>query len=122
MSSYRASRSCLSFEQALASFHNDKGLPFAEVLPAIVVAKAFADEEVDFGDTAASVFTPAVVLWAFLSQALEEDKSCRAAVSRIQAQLVASGKQPCSLDTGDYCRARAKIPCTVLERLALEAG
>jgi putative transposase len=122
MSSYRASRSCLSFEQALASFHNDKGLPFAEVLPAIVVAKAFADEEVDFGDTADSVFTPAVVLWAFLSQALEEDKSCRAAVSRIQAQLVASGKQPCSLDTGDYCRARAKIPCTVLERLALEAG
>jgi putative transposase len=122
MSSYSTSRVCLSFEQALASFHNDEGLPFAEVLPADVVEQAFADEEVAFGDADESVFTPAVTLWAFLSQVLEEDKSCRAAVSRIQALQVASGHKPCSLDTAAYCRARAKLPAVVLQRLALETG
>src|SRR5271169_42418 len=122
MSSYCASRVCLSFAQALASFHNDEGLPFAEVLPADVVERAFADDEVAFGDTEDSVFTPAVMLWAFLSQVLEEDKSCRAAVSRIQAMQVASGQAPCSLDTAAYCRARAKLPAAVMQRLTLEAG
>jgi putative transposase len=122
MSSYSTSRVCLSFEQALASFHNDEGLPFAEVLPTDAVERAFADEEVAFGDTEDSVFTPAVVMWAFLSQVLEEDKSCRAAVSRIQALHVASGQEPCSLDTAAYCRARAKLPAAVLQRLTLAAG
>jgi Transposase DDE domain len=122
MSSYRSSRCCLSFAQALASFHHGDGLPFADVLPAAVVQQAFADEDVTFGETEESVFTPAVTLWAFLSQVIEDDKSCRAAVGRVQALQVATGQQPCSLDTAAYCRARAKLPATVLQRLALEAG
>src|SRR5438128_4281870 len=83
MSSYASSPSCLSFSQALAPFYHDEGLPFAQVLPAAVVDQAFADEDIDFGATKKSVFTPAVTLWAFLSQVSEDDKSCRAAVSRV---------------------------------------
>jgi len=109
---------CRSFEKALAPFLGSDGLPFADVLPTAAVEQAFAEEEVDFGDTDQAVFTPAVMLWAFLSQVLENDKSCRAAVQRIMALLVASGQQPCSLDTAAYCRARAKLPATVLKRLA----
>lgn len=119
---YPCVHNCLSFEQALAPFHQDQGLPFATVLPAAVVQQAFAEEGVVFGGTAHSVFTPALTLWAFLSQVLEEDKSCRAAVSRVQAFLVASALTPCSLDTAAFCRARAKLPATVLKRLARAAG
>jgi putative transposase len=122
MSSYASPRSCLSFEQALAPFLQGQGLPFAAVLPTAVVQQAILDEEVTFGDTEKSVFTPAVTLWAFLSQVLEEDKSCRAAVSRVLALRLALGLEPCSQDTGDYCRARAKLPAAVLKHLALETS
>jgi hypothetical protein len=122
MSSYSSPGSCLSFAQALAPFHHDEGLPFANVLPIAIVEQAFADEEVVFGATHNSVFTPALTLWAFLSQVLEDDKSCRAAVSRVLAYRVATGQTPCSEDTAAYCRARAKLPATVLERLALKTG
>ena len=122
MSSYPASAPCLSFAQALASFYLDDGLPFAQVLPAAVVERAFADAGVAFGATLKSVFTPALTLWAFLSQVLEDDKSCRAAVGRVLAFLVAAGQTPCSEDTAAYCRARAKLPASLLQRLAVAAG
>jgi hypothetical protein len=122
MSSYGSAARCLSFAQALASFHLDEGLPFAQVLPAAVVERVFADAGVAFGATQKSVFTPALTLWAFLSQVLEDDKSCRAAVGRVLAFLVASGQAPCSEDTAAYCRARAKLPAALLERLAVEVG
>ena len=122
MSIYNFPPLCHSFDKALAPFLVDAGLPFANVLSAAAVQQAFTEEEVDFGDTHEAVFTPAVMLWAFLSQVLENDKSCRAAVQRIMARRVASGQQPCSLDTGPYCRARAKLPATVLRRLARETG
>ena len=122
MSSYAFPSDRRSFAQALAAFHNEPGLPFATVLPAGVVEQAFADEEVFFGDTPRSIFTPALTLWAFLSQVLEDDKSCRAAVSRVLALRVATGQEPCSEDTAAYCRARAKLPATVLQRLAVQAG
>jgi putative transposase len=122
MSSYACACPRLSFEQALAPFLQDQGLPFGEVLPAAVVEQALLDEEVAFGDTEQSVFTPAVTLWAFLSQVLEEDKSCRAAVNRVVALCVALGQEPCSQDTAAYCRARAKLPAAVLKHLALQTS
>ena len=122
MSLYLFPPLCHSFQKALAPFLNDNGLPFADVLPATAVEQAFAEEEVDFGDTTEAVFTPPVMLWGFLSQVLEKDKSCRAAVQRVMAVRVASGQEPCSLDTGAYCRARAKLPASVLKRLVRETG
>jgi len=35
---------------------------------------------------------------------------------------VAMGREPCSKNTGAYCRARAKLPEAVIERLAVEIG
>jgi hypothetical protein len=111
-----------SFEQALAPFLCDDGLPFAAVLPAAVVEQAFVDANVTFGATASSVFTPSLTLWAFLSQVLESDKSCRAAVTRVLAHRLASHQSACSEDTAAYCRARAKLPSAVLQRLSVEAA
>jgi hypothetical protein len=68
------------------------------------------------------VFTPALTLWAMLSQVVGSAKSCSATVLRMAALLTAMGCSPCSLDTGGYCRARAKVPALVLRRLTLQAG
>ena len=68
------------------------------------------------------VYTPPVTLWAFLSQVLfkGEQRSCAAAVGRVVVLLVALGKE-LSDNTGAYCRARAKLPETVLRRLTYDA-
>jgi putative transposase len=110
------------FETALAPFLQTDGLPFADVLPARDVQQAFDDAGVGFGNTERSVFNPAITLWAFLSQVLGANKSCRAAVLRVVVLLVALGRRPCAVDTAAYCRARAKIPVVVLRRLARQVG
>ena len=122
MASYPPAARCLHFEHALAPFLTDPGLPFAQVLPAADVERALADEGVTFGATKKSVFTPALTLWAFLSQVLDDAKSCRAAVFRVIALLIGLERGPCSEDTAAYCRARAKLPAPVLRRLALDVG
>jgi putative transposase len=122
MLSYGSPGARLSFAQAVAPFLQDEGLPFAHVLPADVVQQALTEAGADFGATANAVFTPALTLWAFLSQVLEEDKSCRAAVMRVLALRLALGQPPCSTDTAAYCRARAKLPAPALQGLALQVG
>ena len=112
------------FRLVLASFLQNDGLPFADVLPEEEIEQAFeedgfalwaADEEED------AVYTPPVTLWAFLSQMLHkaEQRSCVAAVARVMVLLAALGHKPCSGNTGAYCRARAKLPEPVIRRLTL---
>lgn len=58
------------------------------------------------------------VLWAFLAQTPRDGKgvTCAAAAADIAAYLLQTGLRPPSGDTGDYCRARAKLKLTVLLR------
>jgi hypothetical protein len=56
------------------------------------------------------VFSPIVTLSAFISQTISEDQSCRKAVSRVDAERVEQGKEPCSPGTGGYCQARTRLP------------
>jgi putative transposase len=110
------------FRIVLASFLQQPGLAFAEALPEERIATAFAEEDVSFANEADGIYTPAVTLWAFLSQVLfkGEQRSCVAAVSRVIVLLVSLGKDPPSGDTGAYCRARAKLSESVLRRLTCE--
>jgi len=110
------------FRIILASFLQEPGLPFAEVLPEERIAAAFAEERVSFAQEEDGIYTPAVTLWAFLSQVLfkGEQRSCIAAVSRVVVLLVGLGQQPPSGNTGAYCRARAKLSEVVLRRLTGE--
>lgn len=112
------------FGSLTKSFLQQSGLPFADVLNADTIQQAFDDEDASFGDEDDAVFTPALTLWAFLSQVLHKDeqRSCRAAVARVITLLVASGLEACSEDTGAYCRARAKLSETVLERLTTDVA
>jgi len=101
------------------------GLPFAEILSAEDIHEAFDAGDAAFAkDQEDAVYTPEVTLWAFLSQVLfkEEHRSCLAAVSRVMVLVVALGRPACTKNTGAYCRARIKIPTSVIRRLATQTA
>jgi putative transposase len=119
MSFYIPHRPLPRFGVVLSSFLQHDGLAFAQVLPEQTIQQAFADANVDFARDDNNIYTPALTLWAFLSQMLhaKEMRSCAAAVARVIVLLVALGRKPCSDNTGAYCRARAKLPVCVIQRL-----
>ena len=96
------------------AFLQTDGLPFAEVLPAEEIAAALADENVCFAQNEDDIYTPALTLWAWLSQVLHEGRlrSCVAAVSRVTVLCVLLGRKPPSPDSGAYCRAERSCPST----------
>jgi hypothetical protein len=112
------------FRLVLSSFLQKDGLHFTKTLPESRIQEAFDAEGVDFTEDDDSVYTPAVTLWAFLSQTLykDEQRSCLAAVSRVMVLLVALGREPCLKNSGAYCRARARMPEAVLRRLTTEVA
>ena len=112
------------FRLVLSSFLQSAGLPFADVLSEEKIQQAFDEEGVAFAQEEGDVYTPAVTLWAFLSQMLfqKEERSCRAAVARVIVLLVALGRKPPADNTGTYCRARAKLSEPVVRRLACEVA
>jgi hypothetical protein len=94
-------------------------LGFADLLPAGRIDDALRAEGVNWRHR---VFTPAVTVWAFLAQVLHPDRSCRAAVARLLAGLIGTGRRPCRPATGAYCKARARLGEAVPRRLARETG
>ena len=112
------------FRLILSSFLQHDGIAFSEALPEDEIERAFAVEDATFAEGEDAIYTPAITLWAFLSQVLHKDeqRSCLAAVARVITLLVALGKKPCGEDSGAYCRARAKLHEPVLARLALETA
>lgn len=107
------------FRCVLSSFLNHDGLPFADVLPEETIEQTFAAAGCNFALDPNDVYTPPVTLWAFLSQVLfkDEQRSCLAAVARVIVLCVVLGKEPPSDNSAAYCRARAKIPVQVIQRL-----
>lgn len=112
------------FRLVLASLLQSPGLPFADALSEEAIETAFKEEGVAFAQEDDEVYTPALTLWAFLSQTLfkQEQRSCAAAVARVVVLLASLGRKPCSDNTGAYCRARAKLSERVLRRLSCEAA
>jgi putative transposase len=104
------------------SFVHDPGLPFASVLDSATIARVFQEEEALFGQE--DIFSTQMVLWAFLAQTLRDGKgvACTSAVADIATYLLQTGRRPPSGDTGAYCRARAKLKLTALQRLVREAA
>lgn len=102
------------------AFLQQPGLPFAEVLPADRITQIFEEEDAIFASDA--IFSTPVVLWAFLAQTLRDRKlaSCRGAMMDIAVYKTQIGERPPCGDTGDYCRARAKLDENALRRLVVE--
>lgn len=108
------------FDIVRCSLLQTDGLPFAETLTVEQIQQAFDEENVGFGaDQDDVVYTPAITLWAMLSQMLltGEERSCRAAVVRVAAFHAMLGRAICDTNTGAYCRARSKVTEGVTRRL-----
>jgi hypothetical protein len=71
----------------------------------------------EWTETSDRICTPVVILWTFLRHIHSDDASCRAAVARLNAARVAQGLAPCSPRTGGSCKARQRLPETLLPRL-----
>ena len=112
------------FRLVLASFLQRPGLPFADALPEESIQRAFDAENASFADDQEAVYTPAITLWAFLSQVLfkGEQRSCVAAVARVAVLLVALERGPCSSNTGAFCRARGKLSEKVIHRIVVDVA
>jgi len=110
------------FEHVVAPFLQQPGLPFADVLSAEAIEQAFARREGLFATDA--VFSTPVVLWAFLAQVLRDGKgaACAAAVADIATYMQQIGRPAPSGDTGDYCRARAKLEPDALADLVRQSA
>ena len=71
----------------------------------------------EVGPTRDRLFTPELTTAVFLSQVGSDDHSCRGAVARLLAWRVARGLPACSPDAGGYCKARRRLPESLLPRL-----
>ena len=112
------------FQLVRASFLQRDGLPFADVLSEERIEHVLDAEGAQFAEADEDVYTPSVTLWAFLSQMLfkSEQRSCAAAVARVVSLIVGEGRpSPCD-NTGDYCRARGKLPEKAVSRLTIETA
>lgn len=101
------------------SLDEAKSLPFTEILDAEMVEDALAAERVSYNQ---SIYTPFVTLCTFLSQVLDPDHSCRAAVARVIVWLAIHDRESCSEQTGTYCDARLRLPLGVVEHLVRRTG
>lgn len=68
------------------------------------------------------IFTPLITLLIFIKQVLDPDKSCRKAVSRVIATQLSEGTKPCSSNTGPYCKARKRLPESIINKLVEMTG
>ena len=111
------------FRLILCSLQQSDSLPFFDALTEEQIQAAFEDEGVSYADED-QIFTPAITLWGFLSQALhkEEQRSCLAAVARIGVLLIVMGRPRCAENNGPYCRARGRLPLPVIERLTRDVA
>jgi exonuclease V gamma subunit len=70
-------------------FQNSVALPFEQVLPEAVMQKVLEEQGVSYRQT---LYTPIVVVWAWLSQVLDADKSLSNAVNRVIARDRGNGR------------------------------
>ena len=107
-----------SFRRISDAFLSQDGLPFSEVLTAEKIQNVFSRNDELFGMN--GVYSTVIVLWAFLSQVLKDEKeaSCQSAVARIVSHCLEIGIEPPTNDTGDYCKARAKLSLKALHELS----
>src|SRR5260370_12395774 len=105
MLSYQRRRAGATFRHILNTFLQAPGLPLREVLTEAQIERTAAAEQVSFGTGKDDVYSVPVTLWAFVTQAASDQKSCVAAVARILAMPAALGDDPFDAGTAAYCQA-----------------
>ena len=110
------------FQRIVDVFLAQPGLPFAGVLSAERIERIFAQHGNLFG--VGAIYSTAVMVWSFLVQVLRDGKeaSCQAAVARIVTYCDQQGMAAPTADTGDYCKARAKLSEAALRDVTREVA
>jgi hypothetical protein len=110
------------FQKVADAFLACDGLPFAELLSADRIKRVFAKHGCLFGQH--GIYNTAIVVWSFLAQVLRDGKeaSCQAAVARVVSYCELTGAGAPTSDTGDYCRARAKLSEVAIRELSCDVA
>lgn len=106
------------FQHFKKSFLQIRGLPFSEILSTQLLVRICKNDK----GVRERIFTPLVVLKAFLFQALSEDGSCKNAVAQVLTERLQQGMVPNTINTGPYCKARQRLPLTPLKEAVTETG
>jgi hypothetical protein len=111
-----------SFQRIVSTFLAHPGLPFAEVLSSERIERIFSKHGNLFGSGA--IYSTAVMVWSFLGQVLRDGKeaSCQSAVARVVTHCQQRRTTIPTADTGDYCKARAKLSEAALRDLTREVA
>lgn len=113
------SHRCFSIFQR--SMIQSDDLPLSEILDSTLIADAFEEDGIDFGIADEDVFTPAITLWAMVSQFLfpKTGRSCKAAAGRVVSYWAKTSNRVVAQNAGNFCRAKAKIPTTTIRKIVL---
>ena len=68
------------------------------------------------------LFPPTETLSMFLAQSLSADGSCQQVVNDAMVKRMIGGLKPGKTNTGGYCKARARLPLTMVSTLAIQTG
>ena len=115
-------RDTRGFRKVVDAFLAGAGLPFSDILSAERIERIFAKHGCQFGQH--GIFTTAIMVWSFLGQVLRDGKeaACQSAVARVVSYCEQTGIAPPTKDTGDYCKARAKLSEAALHELSCEVA
>lgn len=68
------------------------------------------------------IYTPIKTIFMFVKQVLNPDKSCRNAVAGAAIEQLCANDEISSTNTGQYCKARKRLPEGTLHDLVCETG
>src|SRR5437763_12914526 len=111
-----------SFQHFLRSFLQDDSARFREVLTDDQIERAARLQNLSFGTGKDDIYSLPLTLWAFVTQAVSESKSCLAAVARVLAWLTSQGRQVFDAGTGTHCTTRAELTALFVEFLLCDVG
>ena len=100
-------------------FAQSTGSVLGQVIPSQELLQGVEEEMEDYRER---LYGPLQTLTLFIEQVLGADQSCQDAVARGMSARVALGQRPSSLNSGPYCRARARLAQGLIERLVREVG
>ena len=68
------------------------------------------------------LFPPTETLSMFLAQALKSDRSCQNIVNDAAVKRLTHGLPQCSTKTGGYCKARQRLPLSMISEMVRHTG
>jgi len=107
------------FGEVEKKFVQEHGLPFKEILAEETIRGKLEEYGIKYRKR---ILTPIITIWAFLSQILDGDSSCRKATGRIKTFLLEEEIGKYEVSDSGYCQARERLDERVLRELACTTG